>query len=144
MRCFACCNRTGRCRCSEDGSPPSVGQVGECPNPKTADSPRLGLLLGAAGTIDRERSARGRPSDGSSLMAKRAQHYGEGVQFGESTKKTAQIAAIGTARDRGWPAQAASVIRRDDRHRWGVTRRSGRLKCTPRDPQGLPGLSVGE
>ena len=31
---------------------PRAGQVGGCPDPTTADSPRLGLLPGAAGTID--------------------------------------------------------------------------------------------
>jgi len=41
-------------RCSEGlcGRSPWVGPVGRCPNPTTADSLRLGLISGVAGTID--------------------------------------------------------------------------------------------
>jgi hypothetical protein len=78
--------------------------------------------------------------DGSSLKAidKGAERYGEGnyVRFGEFFTKE-----DGTDREqrdsarrahesylRGWPVQAASIIRRDDSHRWGAATGQGAMR----------------
>ena len=89
----------------------SVGQVGGCPDPTTADSPPLDLLLGAAGTIAGERPPESTKDVATVYVLISTAHHrrpstkeqnvmanGSGSEK-SLQQRTAQIASKGTARE---------------------------------------------
>src|SRR5215218_8212482 len=92
----------------------SVGQVGGCPDPTTADSPRLGLLPGAAGTIAggrppestkdgatpgaRPRTATRRPPPTASVVGQGpSKGAGDGLALAGRSQGTASLTAQGSS-----------------------------------------------